>query len=309
MSTAPVNALDFGQFAQLRASARADEAGAVRKAAQQFEGLFTQMLLKSMRAGLPGDSTMGSQGEFYQGMFDQQLSQSLSAGKGLGLADMLVRQLTQGQGAAEAGDGSLGVEFPLALQSGSRARPAPAGDAGATGVDGAWRPKSADEFIDAIRPHAEKAARELGVPARAIIAQAAIETGWGKHMPRHADGRTSFNLFGIKAHGWDGETLSKRTQEFRNGSYGSEQAKFRSYDSLESAFGDYVSFLKENPRYVNALRADDVQGFAKGLQKAGYATDPAYAQKLVKVAYGRSMNTAYAEQAGHAYERARLQSV
>ncbi|MDE0856784.1 MAG: flagellar assembly peptidoglycan hydrolase FlgJ, partial [Nevskia sp.] len=166
--------------------------------------------------------------------------------------------------------------------------------AGPASASSSWQPGSAKGFVDAIRPHAEKAAAELGVPARALIAQAALETGWGQHVAHNKDGSAGLNLFGVKAQsGWSGASQTQQTSEFQNGQWNSQQANFRSYDSIGAAFDDYVKFLKDNPRYADALRSGDVHGFAHGLQKAGYATDPHYAQKLLRVAYGTQMNGAY----------------
>jgi flagellar protein FlgJ len=206
----------------------------------------------------------------------------MASGKGLGLADMLVRQL----GGMHGGSGT---------QAQAAAASVPAASAAPTAADQpGWKPKSAQEFVDAIRPHAEKAAAELGVPARALIAQAALETGWGQHMATQRHGGSGFNLFGVKAQGgWGGASQTAQTSEFQNGQWTSEQASFRSYKSIGESFDDYVSLLKNNPRYADALRSGDVHSFARGLQKAGYATDPHYAQKLMKVAYGAQMAGAY----------------
>lgn len=275
LPAAPVTANEaaWGGLAGLRSSARAQEPAALRRAAQQFEALFTQQLLKSARAAKLGDDLMGGQQmDFYQDLFDQQMALHLSSGKGMGLADVLVRQL-QGMGATgdQASDPGAGSSrlAPLLHSRG------PAGAAPAV------MPSS---FIDEIRPHAERAARELGVPAEAILAQAALETGWGKSVPKNADGSSSHNYFGIKAHGWEGATVEKTTREFMGGRLQKMSAEFRSYDSPAAAFKDYVHFLKSNPRYVEALKAEDSSGFAQGLQKAGYATDPQYAAKLLKLA-------------------------
>ncbi|WP_428312303.1 flagellar assembly peptidoglycan hydrolase FlgJ [Hydrocarboniphaga sp.] len=290
LSGQQLNALDLGQLQSLRNGVHADEAGAIRKSAQQFEALFTQMMLKSMRDALPGDSGLGEQGDFYQGMYDQQLSLSLSSGKGMGLADLLVQQLTQAKSAAAPAAANAGA---AASQYQSVAAKADVQASAPSGAGEAWPPTDAQDFIDKIRPHAERAAQALGVPARAIMAQAALETGWGKHVSRDSDGGSSFNLFGIKANkSWSGDRVQTATQEYSNGAFAAERASFRSYDSLGDAFDDYVSFLKDNPRYLNALRADSVQGFAQGLQKAGYATDPGYAGKIVDVANSSNMSAA-----------------
>lgn len=348
---------DFGQFATLRADARAQSPEALRKTAQQFEALLTQQMLKSMRAASPGDELMGGgQTEFYRDLFDQQMSVHLSSGKGMGIADLLVRQL-QGRAppaAAEAEAASAQnlppprapTSFPaLPFALASRvAAPASAPDsmpdaatraaqgvaaqsrallAGGAGprpqstevapvltapapaqtthlqtpkadIERGWRPRSPAEFVDAVRPHAEAAAAELGVPARVLIAQAALETGWGRKAIRRDDGASSFNLFGIKAdRRWQGEDVQRTTTEYRNGQAGREAARFRAYDSVGESFADYVRFLKSNPRYAEALRHDgSEQRFVGGLQRAGYATDPDYAQKIMRVAYGRTMNAA-----------------
>lgn len=296
MSTGPnaTSALDFSQYAGLRAGAQQNDPATIKKVAQQFESLFTQMLLKSMRATKFGDDMTGTQGDFYKDMFDQQLATHLStSGKGLGLSDVLVRQLggiaqTAATTAASAATGGLSN---VAISAATAAYRAVAGssdnanvEATASADGGSWLPKNAQEFIDAVKPHAEKAAAALGVSAKAIIAQAALETGWGQHMGRNPDGSSSFNLFGIKASG-NTPSVTQSTTEYVDGKPQTEQADFRSYGSIGQAFDDYVQFLKGNPRYAQALRAGtDVHGFAHGLQQAGYATDPAYAQKLVRVA-------------------------
>jgi flagellar protein FlgJ len=163
------------------------------------------------------------------------------------------------------------------------------------------KPGTPDEFVQRVWPHAQAAARELGVDPRALVAQAALETGWGKSiMPGH-NGQPSHNLFGIKATGsWSGAQTNQATNEFRNGSMVREQAAFRSYDSVADSFSDYVKLLKNNPRYQNALKAaSDIHGFAQGLQRAGYATDPSYAHKLKSIAQGSVLRQAL-ERVGNA---------
>jgi len=292
-------ATDFAQFAGLRAAAKRNDPQALHAAARQFEALFTQMLLKEARQTKFGDDLTGEQGDLYKDMFDQQMALHMASGKGLGLADMLVRQLGGLHGGAAQ---AASAAAPAAAGGTSAAAAAAGAAAGATGAGGGsaalpgtdWKPKNAQDFVDTIRPHAEKAAAELGVPARALIAQAALETGWGQHMGKQGDGSSGLNLFGVKAQsGWSGASHSQLTAEFENGQWSSQQADFRSYGSVGAAFDDYVKFLKENPRYADVLKSGDVQGFAHGLQKAGYATDPHYAQKLMKVAYGAQMAGAY----------------
>jgi flagellar protein FlgJ len=242
----------------LKRDAGSQSPEAIREVARQFESLFTSMMLKSMRSASMGDELFGSdQADMYQDMFDQQMAVQMASGKGIGLADMLVRQLMQGGAPAVA----------------------PADDAAAL-------PQSHADFVSALRPAATAAARELGVDPDAIIAHAALETGWGRSMPAATDGQSSFNLFGIKAGGsWAGNAVQSRTQEFMAGRMGEVSAKFRSYDSPGHAMQDYVRLLKDNPRYAGALgTGSDVAAFARGLQRGGYATDPDYAAKLTAVA-------------------------
>ena len=272
---------DFDQYAKLRAGAKTNDPRALKQAAQQFEALFTEMLLKSSNQTKFGDDLTGSQGDFYKDLYNQQLASHLSSGKGMGLADMLVRQLNGVPGHSTS-NGTLKMPSTHAARA-------------ASDSDVVAPSKSAQEFVDTIRPHAEKAAAELGVPARALIAQAALETGWGQHMAKRKDGSAGLNLFGIKAGAATSDVTNQATREFKNGQWVSEPASFRAYKSVGAAFDDYVSFLKSNPRYTEALRngSGSVGGFVSGLQKAGYATDPHYAQKLLKIAYGTQMASTY----------------
>jgi flagellar protein FlgJ len=274
MAIEPLNASFYADPAALGAIKR-DAGGqspeALRETAKQFESLFTTMLLKSMRAASPDDPYGSDQQDFYQDMFDTQLATQLSKGKGLGLADMLVRQLMQGADAFE-------VNAP--------ATPAVAGTPTAGTAAAAWPPRNAEEFVQAIRPAATAAARELGVDPEAIIAHAALETGWGRSMPVGADGRSSFNLFGIKAgSSWQGGVNESRTREFTDGRMQQVNADFRAYASPEQSIRDYVGLLKSSPRYAGALgTGSNVEAFARGLARGGYATDPDYVAKLTAVA-------------------------
>jgi peptidoglycan hydrolase FlgJ len=317
MQTAAIT--DFSQFAQLRAQARSEDPAALRQTAKQFEALLLQQMLKSMRAASLGDDVLGGeQTQFYQEMFDQQIAQHLAAGRGLGIADLMVRQMQlQAAPAPEMSTGAMPLQRPAPATSVTRstapsvqtlssvhgvAQRSPASQAQA--ADGS--PALADSpqaFVRSILPHAEKAAAELGIPARVLVAQAALETGWGRHAIQREDGSPAFNLFGIKADTrWQGEKVQTMTSEYENGAMRAERADFRAYDSLGTAFDDYVRFLKSNPRYADALHhGGDAQRFTAGLQKAGYATDPAYAQKILRIADGQTMKTAL-----HAAHPARL---
>jgi flagellar protein FlgJ len=264
---------DFQGLDRLRASAARQDPQALREAARQFEGLFTAMMLKSMREASLG-SGLGDSEETktYQDMYDQQLSLQLAHGKGLGLADMLMQQLTRAQAAhssAATSPGSAGA-------AGTSASGAGAGGDKISSVQRA-------SFVRSIEPLAQSAGSSLGVAPDTLIAQAALETGWGRNLPVDANGRSSSNLFGIKAgENWRGASVQAATTEYDQGTPGSTQAAFRSYGGAAQSVEDYVSLLRNSPRYAGALGAgSDVQAFGSGLQRGGYATDPDYVNKLV----------------------------
>lgn len=285
---------DFQGLAQLRADVRADgnSAAKLREVAGQFEALFTQMVLKNMREAKLADGLYASdQEEQYLGMFDAQLALQLSRGSGLGLKDMLVRQLGGAAGIVaprDTEDSGRGVE-PSREKPVAGNRPA---DMPAT--EGPGRSPSA--FASSLWPHARKAAGRLGVAPEVLVAQAALETGWGKSVPQHPDGRTSHNVFGIKAGpGWSGERVSVPTLEYEDGVAVRRPAEFRSYASLDECFADYARLLTNAPRYRQALeQSGDSARFAQALARAGFATDPAYAQKINAILDGGTLATSVA---------------
>lgn len=297
---------DLSGFNALRQSAQADAKSALPVVAKQFESIFTQMVLKSMRDANFGDPNFDSQaGDSWQGLADHQLAVTLSnQGHGLGIAEMLVRQL--GGKAAPASPGAAGLAPP----SGASAGPAAAdGDdgwlsrlgsvarsAGSAAVRAAshFIPGDPADFVTKMAPFAQKAAEKLGVSVRAVLAQAALETQWGKHMPQHGDGTPSYNLFGMKAgSSWDGERVSVPTLEVEGGVPVRRRAAFRAYESPAQSFDDYARLLGDNPRYAQALgKGDDVAGFARGLVQGGYATDPSYAHKIAAIANSPAMRQA-----------------
>lgn len=256
---------DFTQFASLRAGAEHEDPAVLREVAGQFEALFIEMMLKNMREASLGDTLLGdsNQREMYEGMLDQQLALEMASGRGIGLADMLVRQLG---GSAEAP--------PM-----SPAKPQ-------------W--DDAKDFARDLWPHAERAALRLNVAPEAILAQAALETGWGAHVPHGRDGSSSNNLFGIKAGvSWPGNSVIKGTVEFDGDVARHEQARFRAYDDVGQTFDDYATLLTNNPRYsAVGDHGGDIDGFAEALQASGYATDPSYADKLKRVAGSDTMRDA-----------------
>jgi flagellar protein FlgJ len=291
---------DLSGFSALRQRAQTDSKAALPIVAKQFESIFTQMMLKSMRDANYGDPLFQSQaGDAWQGLFDQQLSVTLSGqGRGLGIADMLVRQLggkdaspAAGGPAAAAGEGTIAQDdwrqrlgsVATAVQSAGRAV-------------SRWVPDNAQEFVTALAPYAAQAARKLGVSLRAVLSQAALETQWGKRMPMGHDGSSSNNLFGIKAgSSWDGDHVNVPTMEYEDGTAVRRNARFRAYDSPAESFADYARLVGDNPRYAEALgKGDDVLGFARGLISGGYATDPAYASKIAAIANSPAMRQALA---------------
>ena len=313
------------------APAQATPRGDIEKAARELETQFAQMLIKSMRSASPGNALGGD--TRYRDMYDQQLARELSKGRGLGLAPTIMRQLERSSGATPAstpaavplrlpGDsvpmapmplapgGAMPAMLPLAptrsgvsmrgIEPTAYAMPAPrapAADAWTNATAAADVPfdaSSPEAFVQSIWPQAQKAAAELGVPAKALVAQAALETGWGRRFAGR-ENVSSLNLFGIKATGgWKGERMSARTHEFVAGRRVDERAEFRAYGSVAESFADYTRLIGRE-RYAAARgTGSDVRRFASALQKAGYATDPAYADKITAIANGATLNRALA---------------
>ena len=280
---------DFSGLSRMRLEARRDPDGSLRAVAEQFEAIFLQMVLKSMREASFGDALFDSdQSKFYREMSDSQMAMNMADGGDLGLADAIVRQLG-GAPAHASGVGGVAVH-PAGIAAAARrsapARPAPDAEAAEQSA-AVQQAVSATferplEFVRAVWEHAREAAAALGTAPEALVAQAALETGWGRHILQRPDGASSHNLFGIKADSrWLGERVSAATLEFRAGVVEQERASFRAYDSLAESFADYVRLLKSNPRYRPALASDgDPEAFAGALQRSGYATDPAYADKI-----------------------------
>ena len=364
-------AYDTKGLNQLRQGARNDSQEALKGTAQQFEALFLNMVMKSMRDATPHESPFGSEQEkMMTGMLDQQMSQTL-AKRGVGLADVLVRQLSNkvqladdatAAGAAQRSSGNAGNDVALKLDynlsnhaqgsanapgSGSKAPAAPMsriealsnelakdpgarpflpgrlgnmahlyldnqrldalvknnaerngesnGDSKFPGLNEGTalvashslrnQPGHVRTFQENMGQHAERVSRETGIPAKFMLGQAALESGWGKRQVRTADGQPSHNLFGIKATAsWKGKTAEATTIEYVNGVPHTRREKFRVYDSYAESFRDYGKLLSKNPRYEHLMtQTQDASSFAKGLQKAGYATDPHYAAKLTKI--------------------------
>jgi len=316
---------DLNSLQSLKTEAKNNSPEALREVAQQFEQIFLGQMLKSMRDANeafsdPDNVFTGGDVRFYQDMLDQQMTLDMVKGRGIGLTDVLVRQLSNqlkidnpaeseavantgsdpeswlrkayGNGAnlaaaAVLGDYEYGVsKNDLALQESiDELKQRKEALYEQRNSELPERFSSPQEFVEKLMPLAENVAKELGVDPKVLLAQAALETGWGKHMVRGNNGENSFNLFNIKAGGsWDGEAKAANTLEFKDGVMTREVAKFRSYDSYADSFTDYVQFLQGSPRYQEALSAAaDPNKYLNLLQKAGYATDPKYADKISSI--------------------------
>ncbi len=267
-------------LAGLRRGVAAHNPQALRTAAQQFESLFINMVLKSMQDANFKDPLFGSsQSRMYQDMYDEQLSIQLSKEHAFGLAEMLVQQLRR-QWASEGTKAGPAASGPAAA---SAAAPASGPAIAAPPVTS---PEQQSAFARSIWPEAARAAHRLGVTPVALVAQAALETNWGRNIPRSAHGTSSNNLFGIKAGaGWSGPSVGSATQEYIDGMPTATRAQFRAYGSCGQCLHDYATLLSGDPRYRAALgTGNDVGAFAAALQRGGYATDPNYARKLTAVA-------------------------
>ena len=258
----------------LKARAAGDPKAVIKAAAKQFEALFMQQLMKSMREATMASGLMDNVGtQLGTELLDAQYANQMTGLPG-GLSDMIARQLERQMTGGSASNIAAAIAAP------SSAAGAPGASAGA-----ATKPTPTQaEFIGKHGDAAQAAQAQTGIPAAFMVAQAAHESGWGKREIRNADGSTSFNLFGIKAGAnWKGATTTITTTEVVDGEARKVQAKFRAYGSYEESFRDYAQLMKDNPRYAQVMNSTTADGFAKGLQRAGYATDPAYADKLTRV--------------------------
>ena len=318
---------DLNSLQSINAIGREDKGEALRKVAEQFESMFVKMMMKSMRDAnkvFQEDSIMHSpQEDFYQQMYDDQLSVSLTGKQGMGLADVIYRQLNQEYGDPEGRkevqwqplddrrkNFSHAIDFNQIEKKNTQLKPKKE----QTGfeIDTSFVNKtekditpakqanklqtfaSPEAFIKTLYPAAQKVAKEMGVSPQAIVSQAALETGWGKFVIHgensQGEQENSFNFFGIKADSrWNGEKVSVTTHEYRDGQRVTEKADFRSYPSIEAGLKDYAEFLQAQ-RYDKAMAAGtDIEQYAKELQQAGYATDPKYAQKITRIANSELM--------------------
>ncbi len=315
-------AVDSKSIDDLHAMAKQKPDEALQKVAQQFEALFMNMLLKSMREATPKDGLFESQQtQFFTQMYDQQLAQHIST-KGIGIADLMVKQLSRTNQndpqtsisqtdailssihaaaiANKQGHPNDRAEqlWPVSHQHGYKAATTEKINSSAEPFAQPVQsepqlrksPNPSVNFIDNLLPHAKITSETTGIPPHFMLAQAALESGWGKHEIRRADNSPSYNLFGIKAGAsWKGDTVEKVTTEYVNGAPQKVIEKFRAYNSYAEGFNDYARLLSDNPRYAKVLNSTDATSFAHGLQRAGYATDPRYAEKLIRILKSESL--------------------
>ncbi len=286
-STANRLAMDPEATRAMSDLARKDPKEAVRQAAGQFEAMLMGQLMSSMRASSLSDEEDSQEMDTYRGMYDQQIVQTLVQAGGFGLADALSGYLLKSLPDVPAEIAADQPALPSApvIRKALDAYEAAAVPAQTVGSSNAPLSGNKQSFVAAMLPHASQAAAKLGVAPEVLVGHAALESGWGQRAIRHPDGRNSYNLFGIKATpGWKGDVVATMTTEYEGGVAQKQIGAFRSYPSLQAAFDDYARLLSDNPRYQQALnQGQNVAGFATALQRGGYATDPAYAQKLQAV--------------------------
>ena len=246
---------------------------ALGKIAQQVEAMFLQMMLKSMRDASLGDGIFDSnEGKLYQDMFDKQVALDMSKHQDVGIGDLLMRQLIQ-RTTLENAPATKAVH-PLSSHA-LAATP--------------------EAFIASVLPSIKRAAKKMGVSPEGMLAQAALETGWGRRVPRTADGASSFNLFGVKAgtH-WNGPTATTATLEYDGTVARRHHASFRAYASVDESVSDYAQLLSTSPRYRDAFKAGaDAGAYVSAIGASGYATDPEYANKLREILHGDQLRTAF----------------
>ncbi|MDC0602981.1 flagellar assembly peptidoglycan hydrolase FlgJ [Aliiglaciecola sp.] len=301
------NVHDIKGIDKLRQAAQSGDSGALEEAAKQFEAIFMQMMLKSMRKAQDAladeDSPFNSQQvQFYRDMHDQQLATDLSTRGGVGIADIIVQQLSPGKDGfmpaaairENANLANMTRQKSVDFSNANSSEKALASDTKSNEASKQAAFASPSDFIEKLLPEAKKFAQELGLKAEALLAQAAVETGWGRYMIHNVNGENSHNLFGIKADKrWQGDSAAINTVEYDKGLAKQQKASFRSYDSFTDALKDYVSFVSDNPRYQQAIdNAHDPKAYFGALQEAGYATDPQYAKKVMSVLNSDTLQSA-----------------
>ncbi len=277
--------MDLRSLDRLKSASGADAKSGIKEAAKQLEGLFMQELMKSMRASTMSTGMLDNQAtEMGTSMLDTQFANQMSGIPG-GLADKIAKQLERQMGIKPDVDTSS-FDKAVALPTLRTPEPSSTASAQSKTVDtvGGRQLSNSENFVVKHQAAAKAAEAATGIPASNILGQAGLESGWGKHEIKMPDGSSSHNLFGIKAGAnWKGKVAEVTTTEYFNGVAKKVTAKFRAYDSYAEAFTDHARLLSQSPRYSQTVAsADSVKDYAQGLQKAGYATDPAYADKLTK---------------------------
>lgn len=291
------NVHDLSSTSILREQVKKGDDAAIEETAKQFEAIFVKMLLKSMRDAQDTlsdeDSPFNSQQvKFYRDMHDQQLASDLSSGGGMGLAELIVQQLKHNN--VDRDDSVAKTDGDLSSINRLRVATRQTAENIAFGLQNEHKQasfESPQEFIEKLYPYAVTAAEKLGIEPKALLAQAALETGWGQYLIHNNSGNNSHNLFGIKADArWQGDKTVVNTLEYVNQIPTPQKAAFRNYGDFESSLNDYVEFIQTNPRYEQAIeKTNDPQSYFDALQEAGYATDPKYAEKVMSVYNGELM--------------------
>lgn len=291
MTIQSIATTDFKGLHELKIQAKQDAKQALPEVAKQFEGIFLQSMLKSMRMGqhfLDESSPFkGKNQDTFQEMLDGQYASSISSSKGIGLAAMLAQQL-QGIGVGVGGR-PIASSDPKTISLPSVQAPTVA-----VGEENDSPVNVIDDFVKSIWPKAKQAAMQLGLDPRILMAQAALETGWGKFIAKDADGTSSNNLFNIKsANNTEHDSVMVKTTEYIADTPVKMSASFRKYPSVENSFSDYVSLIKGSERYQNAVaNAGNPERYVDELHKAGYATDPKYGSKILSIYHGDELNQA-----------------
>ena len=282
---------DFNGLNKLKSAAAKDTPEARRETAQQFEAMFIQMMLKTMRQASEGDELLGgSQVEMSRDMYDKQLSIELSKNGAIGIGDLMLKQMGD---LPDAPVNDTPKSLPQTVSSAFQSPVRPddftarlmGGEDSTTKTPYSVDWKTPEDFIRQLKPAAKNAAQKLGAKTEAVLAIAALETGWGQHVISTPDGTSSNNLFGVKADkAWNKDQVIATTLEFEGGIMQKHRESFRQYASAQDSMQDFANFLTQNPRYETALsKADNPQRFIEELHKAGYATDPDYAEKVLSV--------------------------